>query len=117
MRRRFNCGRYWARLRRGELTATITEQRHPAPEHSGQPHCTQSQGVTYFDKRGNEIARVHQYLRPDGRLGGGGKPDPKRIFENGVLYRLDDAYIPRTFVERLKYVISKAHAKLCAKMR
>jgi hypothetical protein len=44
--------------------------------------------VSYYDSAGNEIARVHQYLRRDGKIGLSGKPDPKRLFENGVLYRI-----------------------------
>jgi len=44
--------------------------------------------VSYRDASGNEVARVHQYLRPDGTIGASGKPDPKRVFINGTLYRL-----------------------------
>lgn len=117
MRRRFNCGRYWERARSGELVENLTRNGHPAPEQSHQPHCTRSQNVTYYDRNGEEVARVHQYLRPDGRVGGSGRPDPKRIFENGVLYRLDEAYVPRTFADWLRYNISKAQAKLCAWLR
>ncbi len=35
-----------------------------------------------------EIARVHQYLRTDGTIGASGKPDPKRLYADGKLYRL-----------------------------
>jgi hypothetical protein len=72
--------------------------------------------VAYYDGQGDEIARVHQYLRPDGTLGAAGRPDPKRIFENGVLYRLDEAYVPHTIVDRMRYVICCIHAKWCARM-
>ena len=44
--------------------------------------------VSYRDSRNDEIARVHQYLRPNKELGASGKPDPKRLFEDGTLYRL-----------------------------
>lgn len=36
-----------------------------------------SQTVEYFTKNGQRVARVHQYLRPDGTIGGKGRPDPK----------------------------------------
>lgn len=29
---------------------------------------------------------VHIYLRVDGSIGGSGKPDPKWLFEDGVVY-------------------------------
>jgi hypothetical protein len=49
---------------------------------------TRSQEISYFDANNQEVARVHQYLKPDGNLGGSGRPDPKRVFQGGVLYRL-----------------------------
>lgn len=36
-----------------------------------------SQTVEYFTLDGQRVARVHQYLRLDGTIGGKGKPDPK----------------------------------------
>jgi hypothetical protein len=42
--------------------------------------------VAYIDQNGREVALVHQYVRSDGSLGASGMPDPKRLFENGVLY-------------------------------
>lgn len=87
MRCRFNRRRYWRRQLAGEFTRRLNRDKHPAPPASGQPHCTRSQNISYLDAEGREIARVHQYLRPDGTLGGSGKPDPKRLFENGILYR------------------------------
>jgi hypothetical protein len=88
MQRRFNEGNYWHRARSGELTEVIMENRHPSLTAANEPFCTYSQMVSYRDIAGNEIARVHQYLRPDGNIGASGRPDPKRLFEDGVLYRL-----------------------------
>jgi hypothetical protein len=45
--------------------------------------------ISYRTKDGKEIARVHQYLRSDGTIAASGKPDPKRLLENGTLYRLE----------------------------
>jgi hypothetical protein len=32
------------------------------------------------------VAIVHQYLRVDGSFGGSGRPDPKELTEDGVIY-------------------------------
>jgi hypothetical protein len=32
------------------------------------------------------MARVHQYVLVDGTIGASGRPDPKRVFYEGVLY-------------------------------
>ena len=88
MRRRFNDGRYWERVESGELHTEEWDSRHPSLPTANEPYCTRSLMLAYLDQDGNEIARVHQYLRPDGTIGASGRPDPKRLFENGVLYRL-----------------------------
>lgn len=117
MRRRFNCGRYQQRLGAGELTAKIGRVGHPSPVKSGQPHCTQSQEVFYLDSSGQEVARVHQYLRPDGKLGGRGLPDPKRLSEQGIIYRLHSGGIaPQTMKARLLFVINRIWAKVCTQL-
>jgi hypothetical protein len=48
--------------------------------------CTRSQYLIYVDNNGKKVAGVHQYLRPDGKLGASGRPDPKELLINGVLY-------------------------------
>jgi hypothetical protein len=37
---------------------------------------------------GFEVARVHAYIRPDGKIGASGKPDPKIVYDEigNVLY-------------------------------
>jgi hypothetical protein len=84
----FNEGRYWERAKAGEFSVVQLEHRHPALTAANEPHCTYSQMLSYRDASGDEVARVHQYLRPDGKIGASGLPDPKRLFANGVLYRL-----------------------------
>ena len=42
--------------------------------------------VAYLNDAGHRIFLVHFYLRPDGTIGGSGKPDPKWLFEDGVVY-------------------------------
>ena len=71
-----------------EFTVVVMENRHPSLTAANEPFCTQSQMVSYRDTENREIARVHQYLRADGSIGASGRPDPKRLLEDGVLYRL-----------------------------
>jgi len=84
----FNREQYWEKLQRGELRAILLEDRVPALIQANEPPGTHSQMVSYRDSDDNEVARVHQYLRPDGTIGASGKPDPKRLLFDGVLYRL-----------------------------
>jgi len=42
--------------------------------------------LAYYDSGGRRVSIVHQYLRPDGKIGAGGKPDPKWVLFNGVIY-------------------------------
>jgi hypothetical protein len=82
----FNEGGYWEKLKSGGLHEKLFREGHPSPAKSGEPFCTRSQIVAYLDSRGRQVALVHQYLRRDGRIGGSGKPDPKKLFHEGVLY-------------------------------
>jgi hypothetical protein len=68
--------------------AFVLEDRHPALPKASEPYCTHSQMISYRDPDNNEVARIHQYLRPDGSIGASGKPDPKRLLHDGTLYRL-----------------------------
>ena len=86
MRRRFNDGHYWNRAQSGEFTIAVLYERHPALSAAHEPFCTRSLLLSYRDQGNNEVARVHQYIRPDGQLGATGQPDPKLLFEDGVLY-------------------------------
>jgi len=88
MRQLFNDGRYWDKLKSGELTALVLQSRVS----KSLPYETVeilSQMVSYRDSSGQEVARVHQYLRPDGTIAASGKPDPKRLLQEGILYRLE----------------------------
>ena len=87
MRKLFNDNRLWERLQEGEFTSIVLQSR-AAPATAGEPAGTLSQMVSYRDSESYEIARVHQYVRPDRSIGAKGRPDPKRLFLDGVLYRL-----------------------------
>jgi hypothetical protein len=84
----FNEGKYWTRARNGEFTLEHIYNK-PAPARAGQPRGTRSQIVAYINSNGDQIALVHQYLKPDGTLGGSGKPDPKELLQGEILYKID----------------------------
>ena len=56
------------------------------PEKKGEPWCTHSQMIRFLDAKGQWLYEVHQYLRPGGKIGGSGQPDPKRVRLDGVIY-------------------------------
>ncbi len=51
-----------------------------------EPPCTRSQLLIYWTGQREPIALVHRYLRPDGSLGAGGQPDPKRVVVGDIVY-------------------------------
>jgi len=71
----------------GKLTAHIMRDTQPPRTKANEPTGTRTQEISYRDGS-EEVARVHQYLRTGGVIGASGLPDPKRICENGILYRL-----------------------------
>jgi hypothetical protein len=73
----------------GHLQPILEKSDHPAPLRSGQPFCTQSQYISYRNPAGETVAGVHQYLRPDGTIGGSGRPDPKRLVVGDRVYILE----------------------------
>ena len=56
------------------------------PENKGEPWCTHSQLIRFVDENGQWLYEGHQYLRPDGKIGGSGLLDPKRVRLDGVIY-------------------------------
>ena len=68
----------------GQLVAQFLRNAHlDAPDDKGNPRCTYRQTIRYRDRDGNPVVEVFQYLRPDGGFGGGGRPDPKRLWIGG----------------------------------
>lgn len=84
LRRLFNGGRYWEEARAGRLSQAVKWER--TPHLANEPPGTRSQVVAYYDAEGRRVAIVHQYLRPDGTLGGSGRPDPKELLEGDILF-------------------------------
>jgi hypothetical protein len=110
MRRRFNRGRYYERVLAGQLSADLKRNTHPSRTKANEPFCTYTQEISYLDS-GLEVARIHQYLRPDGKIGASGQPDPKRLFENGLWYRLRKP--PANPWEAVRYFISDCRDRFC----
>jgi hypothetical protein len=82
---------YLDRIKAGQIQERVMRGagRHPSLPAANEPYCTESQAVSYIDPSTNqEVARAHRYLRPDGSIGASGLPDPKRVFHNGVWYRI-----------------------------
>lgn len=75
----FNREQFYFRTLDGRLQAVVKKDRHPDPPPAGEAYCTRSQIIYYYDPDGRWIAVVHQYVRRDGKLGGSGLPDPKRL--------------------------------------
>lgn len=85
LRQRFNDGQYWQRATAGELRQEVKRSTLARPE-AEQVQGTVSQIVHYYNAQGEKVAVVHQYLQPDGTIGASGRPDPKMLLENGILY-------------------------------
>lgn len=86
----FNEGRYADLVAYGALSEVLIREGVPSPQ-TNQPAGTKSQVLAYINPSGRQVAVVHRYLRPDGTLGGSGKPDPKKLFHNGTLHVLDES--------------------------
>src|SRR5260370_13213226 len=89
LRKMFNDGKYWEQTRNGRLRPILVANNHPSSPRAKEPICTRSQYLIYVNDKGQKVAGVHQYLRPNGKLGASGRPDPKELFVNGILYILE----------------------------
>lgn len=89
LRKLFNDSGYWERCQNGLLQPTLRKSKHPSAPRAKEPFCTQSQYITYVNSAGEKVAGVHQYLRTDGTLGASGRPDPKEVLIDGILYLLE----------------------------
>lgn len=85
----FKDGRFEDLVAYGVLSEKLIREG-PASVQANQPPGTKSQIVAYVDEHGKQAALVHQYLKPDGTLGASGKPDPKKVFRNGIVYVMDE---------------------------
>jgi hypothetical protein len=86
MRQMFNELMLVERAKNGEIEEVI--HAGVPTEDKGLPDGSETQMVSYREKNGLELARAHRFVLPDGSIGASGKPDPKRLLKDGVLYRL-----------------------------
>lgn len=93
LRRLFNEADYYARTQTGEFQEQVVYDRPPARS-SRQSTGTRSQRVVYVDATGKQVATVHQFVRPDGSIGGSGLPDPKTLRVGNTLYLTPTSGIP-----------------------
>lgn len=75
----FNREQFYNQTLDGRLIARVMKDKHPETPPGGEPYCTRSQIIYYYDLNQRAVAVVHQYLRRDGSLGASGRPDPKRL--------------------------------------
>jgi hypothetical protein len=87
MRGMFNELMLVERAKTGEIEEVVIHSGIPTAD-KGLPDGSQTQMVSYREKSGVELARAHRFLLPDGSIGASGKPDPKRLLKDGILYRL-----------------------------
>jgi hypothetical protein len=80
-----NEGGYPARI--GELRCERIYDE-PASPKSNQLPGTRSVIDKYYDGA-DPVMWLHSFIKPDGRLGASGKPDPKRLLAGGVMYYCD----------------------------
>ena len=89
LRKLFNDSGYWEQCQDGQLQTILRKSKHPSSPLANEPFCTQSQYITYVNQSGEKVAGVHQYLRPDRTIGLSGRPDPKELYIDGVLYIIE----------------------------
>lgn len=88
MRRRFNDGRYWERMQAGEFTEVVKEY-HPLtayPDVIARHLGARSVTTHYLDCNNRVVAELHYFRMPDGSVIPNKRPDPKLLFEDGVMY-------------------------------
>jgi hypothetical protein len=82
----FNEGMYWELVCSRKYTFKVIRDGEPEPD-SNEPPGTRSWAISIRDEIGIEVVQAHMYKRPGWVIGASGKPDPKRIYKDGKLYR------------------------------
>jgi hypothetical protein len=84
LRKRLTEGDYLNRAATGEFGCCLADEK--TPRSPDEPPGTRSLTVSYVNEAGERVFMVHLYLRPDGSIEGSGKPDPKWLFEDSMIY-------------------------------
>jgi len=79
LRSYFNSIDIEGQLASGLLRRVMRSEHHPRETSplAHEPFCTWSRMYRYLTADGKPAALVHEYNRPDGSVGGSGRPDPK----------------------------------------
>lgn len=88
IRKLFNEGKYADRAAQGEFTVVPKKSKHPTAPRAKMPVCTRSETLVYLDNKRRAVAIIHQYRLPNGKLGASGRPDPKFLVHEGVVYQV-----------------------------
>ncbi len=94
----------WHKVKSNELTAVLVSNRDCLPEANQLPGA-KSQILEYRDSNNHTVAKVHQYTNPDGSIGAFGKPDPKSLMIDGVLYHQPKSRNKISLFQRIEDVI------------
>jgi hypothetical protein len=88
LRQMFNELEPWELVSQGILREKVMSENPPKPGIAAkEPPGTVSQIIRYIDRKtGRSVAIAHRYLHPDGSIGASGRPDPKRVVKDGVIY-------------------------------
>ena len=92
---------YLERVRSGDIETEIRREQ-PARSQYKQPPGSVSQEVYYYDGL-EQVAKVHQFVLPDGTIGASGLPNPKRLRIDGVTYRIHQGDDPVQREPELRY--------------
>ena len=89
LRELFNDGCYWERAQAGEFTERIAREdeiRERKRKKLGMAAGSRSQLIEYIDGAGKVVARVHQYVKPNGEIRTDTRPDPKWLLIDGLIH-------------------------------
>ena len=81
VRGKFNAGQFVERAAKGELQVQVTRRSKRTPLERNQAPGTVTEVVEYATLQGVRLAIAVRYIRPDGTLGGSGRPDPKLLVD------------------------------------
>ena len=71
---------YPSMIEHGLLKQEYLRNNHlKEPGKRGEPQCTHSQMILYYDKSGRWVVEVHQYWHQNKTIKGTRRPDPKRL--------------------------------------
>lgn len=85
----FNSSQYPGLIINQRLEKIVLKSKlmqEPNLTQKGLPPGTKSEVIVYRNRAKDLYVKVHQYLLPNGTIGASGKPDPKAMKLNGVMY-------------------------------